>query len=80
MKRTGWFASMTLIWLFAWMHSAKAWIEIDQYRYGWAIPPLAIFLAYRRWRGNLAVCNSGAAPLLVCGLGIAIFARGVWLT
>jgi exosortase len=80
MKRAGWFAALALLWFFAWMHSAKAWIEIEQYRYGWAIPPLAIFLAYRRWRGNLAVCKSSVVPLLACGFGIAIFARGVWLT
>ena len=80
MKRTEWFAFLALLWLFAWVHSAKAWLELEQYRYGWAIPPLALFLAHRRWCGTLGVCTSKIPPLLACGLGIAIFARGVCLT
>lgn len=79
MKRAGWLAALTLLWLFTWAHSARAWLELAQYRYGWAIPPLALFIAHRRWRGEVGRCQSQLAPLLACAVGLAIFARGVCL-
>ncbi len=80
MNRAGWFAALILLWVFTWVHSTHAWLELEQYRYGWAIPPLALFLVHRRWRGDLSVCKNSLPSLLVCVFGLAIFARGVCLT
>lgn len=77
MNRAGWAVALLTVWLCAWVHSAGLWLELEQYHYGWAIPPLALFIAWRRWPGEFV--PSGHWALLAAAGGLALFARGACL-
>ena len=47
-------APVLFIWVSAWCYLAVEWSENDQYRFGFALPPLAIYLACRNWPGRLS--------------------------
>jgi exosortase len=37
------------IWVWIWLYLASEWSANEQYRFGFAVPPLAFYLAFRNW-------------------------------
>ena len=51
--RLAWPAAVLLAWLLAWWHLAAEWSADEQYRYGFGVPVLAAWMAWRRFRGTM---------------------------
>ena len=75
-NRVAWLLAGALAWVWAWRHLSIEWTTNDQYQYGLGVPPLAVYLAWRRWRGPF---DPGTKRWLCYGLallGWAAFALG----
>ena len=48
-----WFAAVAIVWLAAWLHLAGEWQAEEHYRYGFGIPFLFCWMAWRRRRGAM---------------------------
>jgi len=42
-----------LSWIWTWHHLASEWAVNEQYQFGFAVPPLGIYLAWRNWPSAL---------------------------
>jgi exosortase len=51
--RRAWFAAIAFAWLGAWLHLAGEWQADEQYRYGFGVPFLFCWMAWRRCRGTM---------------------------
>jgi len=65
-----WMAAVIAVWLAAWWHLSVEWRLSEQYQFGWGIPVLFAWIAWRRWDLPPKV-QSG--PWICAGLGF------VWL-
>lgn len=54
-------ASLLLLWFRLIQHLRVEWSVNPQYTYGWAVPFLCVFLAWRSWRRNGAAGGADAA-------------------
>lgn len=52
LHRNGWlrWAVTTLLWLWLFYHLHDEWTLNERYNYGWAVPLLALFLFWSRWK------------------------------
>ena len=68
--RLAWPGAVFLAWLLAWSHLSAEWSADEQYRYGFGVPFLAAWMAWRRFAGPM----SPAPPKLIwiCGLAVAL--------
>jgi exosortase len=41
------------IWFWTWLYLSSEWSANEQYRFGFAVPPLALFLAFRNWPASM---------------------------
>ena len=64
--RLAWPLAVLLAWLLAWWHLAGEWSANEQYRYGFGVPILTIWMAWRRFPGTM----SPAPPRLIYSLVI----------
>jgi exosortase len=75
-NRAAWLLAGALAWGWTWKHLSIEWTTNDQYQYALGVPPLALYLAWRRWRGTFAAdARRWPALPLVCA-GWATFAFG----
>jgi len=72
----GWALAVAFAWGWAWWHLAREWGASEQYQYGFGVPFLAAFVAWKRWDGPLAPAPRGRGSVgvliiawLVLGLG-----------
>jgi hypothetical protein len=42
------------IWIWTWRYLATEWSENEQYQFGFAVPPLALYLAWQNWPSSLS--------------------------
>lgn len=78
-SRFAWPSAVLLAWLLAWWHLAAEWSADEQYRYGFGVPFLAAWIAWRRFRGPMtpaparrAWCCLAVIALLMLALGEAL--------
>lgn len=59
-------------WLLALWPLSGHWDTNPQYAYGWLVPPLALLLAWRRWKTRIAPEDRApwAAPLAICAAAV----------
>jgi exosortase len=41
------------IWIWTWLYLGSEWSVNEQYRFGFAVPPLALYLAWQNWPASL---------------------------
>ena len=70
LQRLAWPAAVLLAWLLAWRHLAIEWSADEQYRYGFGVPFLAAWMAWRRFRGT--VTPAPRTPLWWCIIASAL--------
>jgi exosortase len=51
--RFAWPGAVLLAWVLAWRHLAGEWSADEQYRYGFGVPVLAAWMAWRRFHGPM---------------------------
>jgi len=66
-RRFAWPFAVLLAWMLAWRHLAADWNADEQYHYGFGVPVLTIWMAWRRFPGLM----KPAPPKLICYLVIA---------
>jgi exosortase len=44
---------MLFIWIWTWRYLASEWSVNEQYQFGFAVPPLALYLAWQNWPASL---------------------------
>lgn len=61
----GWALAVAFAWGWAWWHLSNEWRASEQYQYGFGVPFLAAFIAWKRWDGPLAPTLRGWGSALV---------------
>jgi exosortase len=69
-----------LAWALAWRHLAQDWGAEEQYRYGFGVPLLAAWIAWRRFPGPVAPAPAGPLWWCVMALALAMLALGTALS
>ena len=72
LDRRAWFAAVAFAWLGAWLHLAGEWRADEQYRYGFGIPFLFCWMAWRRRSG--AMEPGARTPAWWCVIAVALLA------
>ena len=75
-NRWAWLLAGAFAWGWAWRHLSIEWTTNDQYQYALGVPPLSLYLAWRRWRGPFAAGSPGWLCLAAATLGWVAFALG----
>ncbi len=75
-NRVAWFLAGAVAWIWAWRHLSIEWTTNEQYQYGIGVPPLALYLAWTRWRGPFGAGRRGWLCLAVVVIGWAAFVLG----
>lgn len=81
LRRFAWPAAVLLAWLLDWRHLAGEWIADEQYRFGFGVPLLSAWIAWRRFPGPVSPAAPGAAWWCVVVLALAAISLGsalVW--
>lgn len=66
-------AAILALWAQLWWSLAPTWQHGEYYEYGWFVPPLVVFFAWRRWQELTVPERSGQGRLpLWLGLGVAV--------
>ena len=70
LDRHAWAAAVALVWAWAWLHLAGDWRAEEQYRFGFGVPLLAMWVAWQRRGGAMAAgaCNPAWCCALVFSL------------
>lgn len=64
-------AAILALWLQLWWSLAPTWQHGEYYEYGWFVPPLVLFFAWRRWQ-ELAAPEKAGQGRLPLWLGFAV--------
>ncbi|MBU6400751.1 MAG: archaeosortase/exosortase family protein [Verrucomicrobia bacterium] len=57
-NRLAWLLALTVVWIWTWRYLAVEWRYNEQYNYGFAVPCLAIWIGWRRWRVEFAATGA----------------------
>jgi exosortase len=68
------------IWIWAWRYLAVEWSENEQYQYGFAVPPLALYLAWQNWPSSLSPRTKSWIPFYVLAWPLLLLAEMLRLT
>lgn len=71
-----WPAAVLLAWLLAWRHLAGEWVADEQYRFGFGVPLLAAWIAWRRFAGPVSPGKMTAAWGLCAAFALLLLALG----
>lgn len=74
--RFAWPLAVLLAWMLAWWHLAAEWSVEDQYRYGFGVPLLALWMAWRRFPGPMTPAPPSLIWCLVIIAALAMLALG----
>ena len=74
--RLAWPFAVLLAWLLAWWHLAGEWGADEQYRYGFGVPLLTLWMAWRRFPGPMIPGQPGLIYFLVIAAALAILILG----
>ncbi len=80
LHRFAWPAAILVAWSLTWLHLAHDWAADEQYRFGFGVPLLAAWIAWRRLPGPLAPPRTGAVWWIAVMLSFALLAMGAALS
>jgi exosortase len=68
------------IWIWTWRYLAVEWSENEQYQYGFAVPPLALYLVWQNWPSSLSPGTKSWIPLYGLAWPLLLLAEMLRLT
>ena len=72
LDRCAWIAAVALAWLWSWLHLTGEWRADEQYRYGFGVPFLFAWMAWRRRHGTME--HGARTPAWWCIVAVALLA------
>ena len=76
LHRFAWPCAVLLAWLLSWRHLANEWSADEQYRYGFGVPFLAAWMAWRRFRGTMTPTPPRAIWWFAVAFALAVLTLG----
>ena len=71
-QRSAWRLAVVLAWCWAWRHLSSEWRTNEQYEFGYGVPFLFAYCAWKRWSGTMQPSRSGWPLLAVAWLTLAL--------
>jgi exosortase len=64
-QRAAWWIAVAFAWCWAWRHLAIEWRTNEQYEFGFGVPFLFFYIAWKRWDGPMRPSRRGSAVVLL---------------
>ena len=75
-NRAAWALSVAFAWLWTWRHLSIEWRTSEQYQFGFGVPFLCAYIAWKRWSGPLAPALTGPGSACVLACAWVVFVLG----